>query len=460
MRENRENSEMNSAGKGTAGGRQKTSKQIEMEARLAFMMPDKAEAAPGAEEAQEIAPEMVDAVVPPANASADAIPADAAPTDTASTDTAPTDTTPAENASPEEGDAPQGEIPQNAPKAGDFIQENIVAVNGEPIAAMITQDAGMTEEKTLVSSGRYTAIVGRVVERVKTSIPQGSRDFIASMGRKLSAPLSIFLLVVMIAAIGLFIRNQYLAAVRILDTGPEKAYALEDEGNSEGAKQLWIQINAKMFWYQPFSGFLTNIDQPYLQKASVAYKAGDWQKVAENAYKSLQVPITDQQAVYAQQMILQATANMVKVYLPNQAEQPIRGGVPDHAQPVCEPSATYIWVIPTILVLLAGAFLYSRKKFLFATMAILMPCYFWALNASNAQAIKTCEARLDFNPEHITLYGPPKVPMPPFTPTPLRVESVPINKGIRPAPESAAKSDFGMPSEPLRIEAGNAPVRK
>ena len=453
MRENRENFEMDSAGKGTKSGRQKTSKQIEMEAKLAFMMPDKAKAASEAEEAQEIAPEMADAATQPEDV----------PTDAVAADTASTDATPVENASPEEGDAPESEVPQSSPKTGDFLQENIVSVNGEPImreAVMITQDAGLTEEKTLVSSDRYTAIVGRVVERVKTSIPQGSRDFIANVGRKLSAPFSIFLLVVMVAAVGLFIRNQYLSAVRILDTGPEKAYALEDEGNSEGAKQLWIQINAKMFWYQPFSGFLTNIDQPYLQKASVAYKAGDWQKVAENAYKALQVPITDQQAVYAQQMILQATANMVKVYLPNQAEQPIRGGVPDHAQPVCEPSATYIWVIPTILVLLAGAFLYSRKKFLFATMAILMPCYFWALNASNAQAIKTCEARLDFNPEHITLYGAPKVPMPPFTPTPLRVESVPINKGVRPAPEPVTKSDFGMPAEPLRIDAGNAPVRK
>lgn len=315
----------------------------------------------------------------------------------------------------------------------------------------------------------YTSkIIGFIVNKpLKFHIPDWLKKYAEVVGQKLVTPLSIMLIVTMIAAVVIFVRNQYSSAVYFLENGPEKAYSLEENGKKEEAKNLWIQINAKMFWYQPFSGFFTNIDQPYLQKASVAYKAEDWQKVAENAYKALQVPITDQQAVYVQQMILQATANMVKAYLPNQAEQPIRGGVPDHAQPVCEPSATYIWVVPAILVLLAGAFLYGRKRILFATMALLMPCYFWFVNVSNNEAIQTCNARLSFNPEHITLYGENTVPLPAFTPTPLRVESVPIKGAAQARTPSvieqsltSPKNEFLQPANSLKIETGNAPSGK
>lgn len=411
--------------KGTKGRtRQKTTKQIEMEREfLAELMPPKPEEPeiPGSVwpdiPIQDMAETEVDAVF-----MADM--------------PAPDPTVPPEDVETNTG-------------TGDIVHD-IVAVNGMPV---------VTHGKIIPEHKRNFAIIGVVAERVRTHIPERPRKFLSLVGRKLATPMSIFLFLMMFAAIGIFIRNQYTSAVAFLDTAPEKAYELSAQGNEEAAKQLWIQINSKMFWYQPFSGILTNIDQPYLQKASVAYMAGDWQAVVENAYKSLQVPITDQQAVYAQQMILRATSNMLDAYLP---EQPIRGGVPAHAQPVCEPSATYIWVVPAILMLLAGAFLYSHKRYLFALMALLMPLYFWGLNASNAEAIKICEARLDFNPEHITLYGEPKVPLPPFTPTPLRVETVPINKSVRPTPEPAPvpKTDFGMTSEPLRIESGNAPVRK
>lgn len=309
-------------------------------------------------------------------------------------------------------------------------------------------------------------VVGGIFNR-KIRMPALPGKVLSYVGKKIATPVSIILLVTMFAAIGVYVRNQYLSAKYVLSEGPERAYALLAEGNAEGARQMWAQINAKSHWYMPFSGFLTSIDQPYLQKATLAYKAEDWTNVAENAYKALQVPITDQQAVYVQQMILQATANIVKAYLPNQKEQPIRGGVPDHAPPICEPSAAYVWVVPAMLVILAGLCLYKRMRVLFALVALSMPLYFWGVSVHNDFATRTCDLRLTFNPERINLYGPPSIPLPAFTPTPLKVETAPqadAQPAERPAVSGNAaemaqtmEAPVFVPGEALRIDPGNAP---
>lgn len=213
------------------------------------------------------------------------------------------------------------------------------------------------------------------------------------------------LIIIMLCAACGYVWKQAQVAKNLLETGPSEAYALEKAGHHDDARRLWAQINSKAGWYMPFAGIGTNINQPYLQKASLAYRAEAWDDVAENAYKALNVPITDQQAMYVQQMILTATANKVRAYLPNQAEQPIRGGIPDHEPPVCNPSSAWIWSIPAMLFIVAMLCLYGKMRLLFAASALMMPLWFWGATVWNESATKDCEARLSFNPSHIELYA-------------------------------------------------------
>lgn len=218
------------------------------------------------------------------------------------------------------------------------------------------------------------------------------------------APVAGVLFVMMFATMGAYVFRQKEAAEEILRYGPEKAYALEQAKHYDEAHRLWVQINAKAPWYMYFSGFGTNIDEPFLQRAAIAFQAKNWEDVAANAYKALNVPITDSQAVYVQQMILTSTARMVRAYLPDQINQPVKGGVPDHAPPICDPSGN-VWIVPMVLVIVAALCLYGRMRIVFALVAISMPAYFWLVSLHNESAIRACEARLVFNPAHIELYG-------------------------------------------------------
>lgn len=283
--------------------------------------------------------------------------------------------------------------------------------DGESVAKALDQasDAGVPEEELAKPVGFLSRLFSK--SSMKSDEPRVSivcllkrkPDLTKIFSANWMAPVAAVLFIMMFATMGSYVFRQKESAEHLLRYGPEKAYALASAGHKDQARRLWVQINAKAPWYMSFSGLGTNIDKPFLQRAAIAYQAQNWEDVAENAYKALNVPITDQQAVYVQQMILTATANMVKAYLPNQAEQPMKGGIPDHAAPVCDPGSN-IWIVPCVLVLVAAICLYGRMRIVFGLVAMCMPLYFWAVSIHNEAAIKACEYRLTFNPAHIELY--------------------------------------------------------
>lgn len=308
------------------------------------------------------------------------------------------------------GDLPGGEGTNVPPSSGD-AGGDVPAMRNDAAEELSRADDSAAPEQELV---KEAGLLARLADRMP-----GKKGVVAVFGmigekspacirKALSSPrwmppLAAALCVMMVATMAGYMLRQQENGENILRNGPERAYALFDAGKKEEAKRLWMQINANASWYMPFSGIGTRIDEPFLQKAAIAYQAQNWEDVAENAYKALNVPITDRQAVYVQQMILTATARMVRAYLPNQAEQPVKGGIPEHAAPICDPG-TNIWIVPIVLMIVSALCLFGKMRIIFAIVALCMPLYFWGVSKHNEDAIRACEFRLAFDPTRIELY--------------------------------------------------------
>lgn len=260
-----------------------------------------------------------------------------------------------------------------------------------------TPEHSLSEDNPLVEEAEFVDI------DVRKSTPR-KRALDKLKGVNLIIPIASIVFLMMLGTVFSFIWNGKIDAEQILHEAPGKAYILEAEGRHDEAKRVWIQANSRSKWYKIGAGFGTNIDQPYLQKASLAFKAEDWQAVTEYGFKALTVPITDIQAVDVQQMLLTATANLVRAYLPNQSDQPIKGGVPEHALPICEGGGNGQWIVPLFLVAMAAMCLFGRMYKSFLVVAFMVPLYFFIysnhLDATEAE----CEARLLFNPKQIELF--------------------------------------------------------
>lgn len=313
------------------------------------------------------------------------------------------------------GDTRNTAGPQNAPgeeAGGCFgsVTEVPEKASSGPAGEYVPAPAGgenppsVKEEATQILDGVLGRKQGRILSRFCGMAEKWPRVF-SRPG--LMAFMAFLLFAVMAATMADYVIKRRDAAETLLREGPAEAYRLTSEGLNDEARRLWMQINAQNKWYMPFAGIFTSIDEPYLQKASLAFMAEAWDDVAENAYRALNVPVTDQQAKYLQQMILVATAKKVRAYLPGQGDQPIKGGTPEHAAPVCDPASAWVWVTPCVLVLLAAVCLYGRMRFLFTTTAFAMVFYFWCVSTWNSAAVRACEARLSFNPSHIELYDIP-----------------------------------------------------
>ena len=249
-------------------------------------------------------------------------------------------------------------------------------------------------------------------------------------------------------AVGKHISDSYTEAMAVMHDGPVKAYTLEEKGQAENAKRVWAQVSARSGWLGWFDGQ----DAPYLQRTVLAYKAQDWQRVTEFGYKALERPITDRQAVAVQQMLLDATANLVRAYLPNQQDQPIRGGVPDHAAPVCD-AKTNVWIAPLVLLAMALLCLWGKMRVGFAVLCLMIPAYFAGVSEFDGATRMRCEARLAFNPDDIVLVaGAPSK----GTSNAFAAKSMsPSGPGVVTIEPSSAMSEPVRAQEAVRVQAGH-----
>jgi DNA-binding XRE family transcriptional regulator len=234
----------------------------------------------------------------------------------------------------------------------------------------------------------------------------GEGDFAPARSRRGGALLTcVSVAVVCLAVWGHFsgVRESALTDMR---EGPARAYGLEDAGQKENARRVWLHLDSESVWLADPLSFVfgDSVDAPYLQRAILAHNAGDWQAAQDFGFKALTVPMTDRQALYVQKILLTATANLVRAYWPDDKEGggALRGGVPEHAAPVCEPR-TNLWVVPLVAIAMAVVCWFGRMRWVFGILLLCVPLYLSVAAGRDRLVAGRCEARLAIDPGAVAL---------------------------------------------------------